>query len=165
MSDDLSAQYARVSAAAARAIFPETDFSQRMESIVDAIWDEFGSHRPVSWVGFYLLRPAEMILGPRRDKPACSPIGLHGACGTVALSGTTLVVRDVRELGDAYIACDPRDLSEIVVPVRARGGRIVGVLDLDSHSAGAFGEADRDALEWIVGEHLGSCEYTENPQA
>ena len=165
MSDELSGRYARVSDAVARGIFPETDFSRRMEIIVDAIWEEFGSHRPVSWVGFYLLRAEEMILGPRRDKPACSPIGLHGACGTAALAGRTIVVRDVRELGAAYIACDPRDLSEIVVPVRARGGRIVGVLDLDSHSTGAFGDTDRIALERIVCEHLAGCDVPENPEA
>ncbi len=164
-SDDPCVRYARVSAAAARAISPATDFLRRMEILVDAIWEESGSHRPVSWVGFYMLRPAEMILGPRRDKPACSPIGLHGACGTAARGGMTLVVRDVRELGDAYIACDPRDLSEIVVPVRARGGRIVAVLDLDSHSADAFGEADRIALERLVAEHLGKCDFPETPQA
>ena len=165
MSDELRERYARVSDALARAIFPETDFSRRMEMIAEAIWEEFGSHRPVSWVGFYLLRPAEMILGPRRAKPACSPIGLHGACGTAALSGRTIVVRDVRELGAAYIACDPRDLSEIVIPVRALGGRVVGVLDLDSHSAGAFGESDRIALERIVGDHLAECDFSEDPPA
>jgi putative methionine-R-sulfoxide reductase with GAF domain len=165
MNNELSRRYARVSDVLARAIFPETDFARRMEIITDAIWEEFGSHRPVSWVGFYLLRPAEMILGPRRDKPACSPIGLHGACGTAALAGRTIVVRDVRELGAAYIACDPRDLSEIVVPVRARGGRVVGVLDVDSYSVGAFGEADRVALERIVGEHLADCDFSEKSPA
>ena len=163
MSNEPIARYARVADEVARVIVPDTDFSRRMEIIVDAMWEEFGSHRPVSWVGFYLLRPTEMILGLRRDKPACSPIGLHGACGTAALSGTTLMVRDVRELGASYIACDPRDLSEIVIPVRARGGRVVGVLDLDSHRLDAFGEIDRIALERIVGEHLGDCTFSDNP--
>lgn len=125
-----------------------------MQIIVDALWEEFGEHRPVSWVGFYLLGDGAMTLGPRRDKPACSPIGLHGACGSAALSGKTVVVRDVSELGANYIACDPRDLSEIVVPVRARDGRVTGVLDIDSYSVGAFGETDRIALEQLVAEHL-----------
>jgi putative methionine-R-sulfoxide reductase with GAF domain len=98
-----------------------------------------------------------MTLGPRRDKPACSPIGLHGVCGTAALSARTVVVRDVRELGSAYIACDPRDLSEIVVPIRGGDGRVVAVLDIDSHSAGAFDGSDQLALERIVGEHLSGC--------
>jgi putative methionine-R-sulfoxide reductase with GAF domain len=64
------------------------------------------------------------------------------------------VVRDVSELGANYIACDPRDLPEIVVPVRARDGRVTGVLDIDSYSVEAFGETDRIALEQLVAEHL-----------
>jgi len=91
-----------------------------------------------------------MTLGPRRDKPACSPIGLHGACGQAALAGHSLLVRDVRALGVNYIACDPRDLAELVVPVRDRGGNVVGVLDLDSYSAGAFDEGDQHAIEKLV---------------
>ena len=155
MNDDLLHRYARVAAALAAAIQPGATLPERMQIIADEIWREFGEHRPVSWVGFYLLGSGEMTLGPRRDKPACSPIGLHGACGAAALAGKTVVVRDVRELGAAYIACDPRDLAEIVVPIRGRDGRVVGVLDVDSHSVGAFGETDRLALEQIVGEHLG----------
>ena len=54
------------------------------EEIERTIWSEFGNHCPVSWVGFYFLGEGEMTLGPRRDKPACSPIGLHGACGRAA---------------------------------------------------------------------------------
>jgi len=68
-----------------------------------------------------------------------------------------VVVRDVRELGSAYIACDPRDLSEIVVPIRGRDGVVVAVLDIDSYSVGAFDGADQLALERIVGEHLAGC--------
>lgn len=154
ISSKLADGYARVADALAATVFPGLDTDARMQFIVDAIWAEFGSHQPVSWVGFYLMGPGEMTLGPRRDKPACSPIGLHGACGKAALSGRTVVVRDVRELGAAYIACDPRDLSEIVIPIRTRDGRITGVLDLDSYSVAAFGEADQIALERIVNTHL-----------
>ena len=154
MNDELARRYARAAAAIGAAIPPVVPGEARMQIIVDALWEEFGEHRPVSWVGFYLLGEGEMTLGPRRDKPACSPIGLHGACGAAALSGKTVVVRDVRELGENYIACDPRDLSEIVVPVRARDGRVTGVLDIDSYSVGAFGETDRIALEQLVADHL-----------
>ena len=154
MNDELAWRYARAAAAIGAAIPPVVPGEARMQIIVDALWEEFGEHRPVSWVGFYLLGEGEMTLGPRRDKPACSPIGLHGACGAAALSGKTVVVRDVRELGENYIACDPRDLSEIVVPVRARDGRVTGVLDIDSYSVGAFGETDRIALEQLVADHL-----------
>lgn len=147
-------RYTRAADAIASAILPDANAVERMQNIVDAIWSEFGQHRPVSWVGFYLLGSGEMTLGPRRDRPACSPIGLHGACGAAAQSGRTVVVRDVRELGDAYIACDPHDLSEIVVPIRNRDGHVVGVLDIDSYRVGAFGEPDRVALERIAETHL-----------
>lgn len=150
MNPELAERYARAAAAIATAFAPGAELSVRMQVVVDELWREFGGHRPVSWVGFYLLGADEMTLGPRRDRPACSPIGLHGACGSAARSGTTVVVRDVRELGAAYIACDPRDLAEIVVPVRGRDGAVLGVLDLDSYGVGAFDETDRRALEQIV---------------
>ena len=122
----------------------------RVGHLVDAIWREFGDHSPVSWVGFYHLNGDEMTLGPRRDKPACSPIGLQGACGQAALSGRSLIVPDVRTLGENYIACDPRDLSELVVPVCNSAGKVIGVMDLDSYSIGAFGPVDQSALEDLI---------------
>lgn len=119
-----------------------------MQAFVDAAWGALASSG-VSWIGFYIDVPGapegeRMVLGPRRDKPACSPIGLHGACGRCLLSGKPLVVRDVKDLGDSYIACDPRDRSELVVPCRS-GGALWGVLDVDSHDVGCFSEADAEA--------------------
>ena len=154
MSHELANRYTRVNISIANALQSGETLLQRMKIVSDEIWSEFGDHRPVSWVGFYFLGTGEMTLGPRRDKPACSPIGLHGACGKAAIAGKSLVVRDVKDLGDNYVACDPRDRSEIVVPVRGKNGKIVGVLDLDSHALGAFGEMDRKSLEKIVGDHL-----------
>lgn len=154
MSHDLANRYTRVSISIANALAPGASLQERMKVVSDEIWLEFGDHRPVSWVGFYFLGDGEMTLGPRRNKPACSPIGLHGACGQAALAGKTLVVRDVKALGENYVACDPRDRSEIVVPVRGRDGKVVGVLDLDSHALGAFGDLDRKSLEKIVAEHV-----------
>jgi putative methionine-R-sulfoxide reductase with GAF domain len=154
MDHDLANRYTRVAASIHNALADDAGLLDRMKVVTDEIWREFGDHRPVSWVGFYFLGKEEMTLGPRRDKPACSPIGLHGACGTAAISGATLVVRDVKDLGEGYIACDPRDRSEIVVPVRGRDGRVLGVLDVDSHAVGAFGDGDRFALEKIVAENL-----------
>lgn len=126
-----------------------------MRSVVDVLWE--GLHGTgVSWVGFYLDQgpdiPGErrLVLGPRRDKPACSPIGLHGACGRALRMGHPLVVRDVRDLGDGYIACDPRDRSEIVIPLVEHGGTCTGVLDLDSHEVAAFGEADAAGLTKVL---------------
>ncbi|HOI55853.1 MAG TPA: GAF domain-containing protein [Phycisphaerae bacterium] len=126
---------------------------QRMQAVVDAIWRRLGNdHGGVSWVGFYLPVDdrTELVLGPRRDKPACSPIGLHGVCGRAFTTQQPAVVRDVAALGDRYIACDPRDRSEAVVPVTDCQGRCVAVLDLDSHDVGAFDQGDLDGLRRVL---------------
>jgi putative methionine-R-sulfoxide reductase with GAF domain len=128
---------------------------RRMNAVVDALWEEL-SALGVSWVGFYVDQgpgvsdERRLVLGPRRDRAACSPIGLHGACGGALRSRTILVVRDVRELGAAYIACDPHDRSEIVVPLLEDDGSCWGVLDLDSREAGAFDEHDAAGLAVVL---------------
>ena len=88
---------------------------ERMEAFAALWWDAFAA-TGVSWVGFYVDHPGEpddrrMTLAARRPKPACSPIGIHGACGQCLVAGRILVVRDVRDLGEGYISCDPRDQS------------------------------------------------------
>ena len=106
----------------------------------------------VSWLGFYRIDetdPSSLILGACRDRPACSPIGLHGVCGQALTSGRSRIVEDVATLGDAYVACDPRDRSEIVIPLRISGGgphAADAVLDLDSFEAGSFSDEDDRAL-------------------
>ncbi len=132
----------------------EGDREQRMTAVVDALWKALAP-AGVSWVGFYVdQRDApddrRLVLGPRRDKPACSPIGLHGACGQALLSRETLVVRDVAALGAGYIACDPRDRSEIVIPLLEESGRAWGVLDLDSFDVGAFDDTDAAGLTRVL---------------
>ena len=123
---------------------------ERMRMVVDALWDAFAKFG-VSWVGFYLHRGGEeLILGYRRDKPACSPIGLHGACGQVFRNGRSLVVKDVAELGENYVACDPRDRSEVVIPCVDRAGICWGVLDLDSFDVGAFDDSDVEGLTQLL---------------
>jgi L-methionine (R)-S-oxide reductase len=128
----------------------EGDRTARMQAVVDRLWQDLET-LGVSWVGFYLKSAGdELVLGPSRNKPACSPIGLHGACGQVFLSGQPLVVKDVRDLGAGYIACDPRDLSEVVLPVEDEQGRIWGVLDLDSFEIGAFDQRDVAGLRSVL---------------
>lgn len=131
-----------------------------MQAVADALWPAL-STAGVSWAGFYLHsrhpdRGDELILGPRRDKPACSPIGMHGACGRCFRSGRPLIVTDVANLGDGYIACDPRDRSEVVLPLfelaaaEAGAGPCWGVLDLDSHEPGAFDARDVLGLQRVL---------------
>ena len=119
---------------------------QRMQVFVDAVWNALHD-QGVSWVGFYLDHDNdELVLGPCRNKPACSPIGMHGACGQSFRSGEPLVVRDVADLGAEYIACDPRDRSEVVIPLSDTDGRRWGVLDVDSFEVGAFSDHDVTGL-------------------
>lgn len=122
------------------------DRRQRMRILVDALWDGL-STRGISWVGFYLPDGQdELTLGPMRDKPACSPIGMHGACGRAFRTKRPLIVREVANLGANYVACDPRDKSELVIPLFEADGSCWGVLDFDSHETGAFGPEDLHAI-------------------
>ena len=122
----------------------------RMQRVVDELWNALHA-TGVSWVGFYFHEGAEeLILGPRRDKPACSPIGMHGACGQVFLVRRPLIVYDVAELGENYIACDPRDRSEVVLPLFQEDGTCWGVLDVDSHDVGSFDQTDVDGLRKVL---------------
>lgn len=136
-------------AAIAARLRPAATREAAMQAVVDALWN--GLHdADVSWVGFYL--PAghdQLVLGPRRDKPACSPIGLHGVCGKCFLTREPQIVQDVTGLGPDYIACDPRDRSEVVVPL-VEAGVCWSVLDLDSHSVGAFGARDVAGLQQVL---------------
>ncbi|MHC5022340.1 MAG: GAF domain-containing protein [Planctomycetota bacterium] len=138
----------------AHADWPTGHEPARMQSVVDALWNGLHEHG-VSWVGFYLERAdapddARLVLGPCRDSPACSPIGLHGVCGQALTSGRTRIVRDVAALGEDYVACDPRDRSEIVIPLEGDDGAVRSVLDLDSHEIGAFDEQDDDGLRRVL---------------
>ena len=123
---------------------------ERMQAVVQVLWR--GLHEAgVSWVGFYVDRPGEpdekrLVLGACRDQPACTPIGLHGVCGQALRFGRPRVVPDVRELGADYIACDPQDRSEIVIPLLDEKARCWAVLDLDSHEADAFSDDDARGL-------------------
>jgi len=94
-----------------------------------------------NWVGFYLLRKGELVVGPFQGKPACTRIKLgRGVCGTAAQTQKTIVVDDVESF-PGHIACDAASKSEIVVPLFS-GAELVGVLDMDSPEASRFGEAD-----------------------
>ncbi len=162
MSDttDRAAAYAEL-AAVARTRAKGLDTPACMQLVSDLIWDRFGSHtepgtahpagRPYSWIGFYTRPPLdppanEMNLAACRDKPACSPIGMHGACGQSCLNQRALLIDDVATLGDNYVACDPHDVSEVVVPCFDDKGQCFAVIDGDSFDRVAFDQVDVDGL-------------------
>ena len=137
--------------AIAAAVRPLPDRSLTMQAVVDLLWEALSSSG-ISWVGFYVkdLGGDQLLLGPRRNKPACSPIGLHGVCGQSYLRKRPIVVHDVADLGPDYIACDPRDRSEVVVPLLEDDGTCWGVLDVDSFEVGAFDEHDVEGLGRVL---------------
>jgi GAF domain-containing protein len=103
----------------------------------------------LNWVGFYLLKDGELVVGPFQGKPACVRIALgKGVCGTAAARRSTVVVANVHEFA-GHIACDSASNSEIVVPI-VRGNELIGVLDLDSPKFGRFDGEDRQGLENVV---------------
>jgi L-methionine (R)-S-oxide reductase len=103
----------------------------------------------INWCGFYLMRGAELVLGPFQGKPACVRIPLgKGVCGTAVARRETLVVSDVHAF-PGHIACDVASRSEIVVPI-VEGGVLRGVLDVDAPETGRFDEEDRTGLEAFV---------------
>ncbi len=126
----------------------------RMKAVVEALWDALRD-QGVSWVGFYVEQPGapddrRLVLGPCRNKPACSPMGVHGVCGQALRFRRPRIVEDVTKLGPDYVACDPLDRSEITVPLLDLAQRAWGVLDLDSHEFGAFDENDAVGLRIVL---------------
>jgi len=100
----------------------------------------------VNWLGVYVLRGEELVLGPFQGKPACVRIGLdEGVCGAAASSRETQRVADVHAF-PGHIACDPESRSEIVVPLIAHD-RLIGVLDIDSPVTSRFSAADQAGIE------------------
>ena len=109
----------------------------------------FHSLPDLNWAGFYFERDGELVLGPFQGRPACVRIALgQGVCGAAAAKCATTIVPNVHEF-PGHIACDSASNSEIVVPLR-KGGRFIGVLDLDSPKLSRFDEEDAAGLEILV---------------
>lgn len=118
----------------------------------------FGAWPELNWAGVYFVRGAELVLGPFQGKPACVRIARGaGVCGGAWECDETLVVPDVHAF-PGHIACDAASNSEIVVPLRA-GGRVVGVLDLDSPVLDRFDERDRLALEALAALYASASDF------
>lgn len=102
------------------------------------------------WVGFYLVKNGELVVGPFQGPVACSRIAKgKGVCGTAWEKNKTILVGNVHDF-PGHIACSPLSQSEIVVPIPDRIGDVAMVLDVDSSSVDAFGENDQAALEKLA---------------
>jgi GAF domain-containing protein len=100
----------------------------------------------INWLGIYVLRGEELVLGPFQGKPACVHIALdEGVCGAAASTLETQRVADVHAF-PGHIVCDPDSRSELVVPLIVNG-KLIGVLDIDSPTTRRFSEADQEGVE------------------
>ncbi len=103
----------------------------------------------INWVGFYLMKEGELVLGPFQGLPACVRIAVgRGVCGTAVSKKETIVVEDVHAF-PGHIACDAATNSEIVIPL-IKNNEVIGVLDIDSPNKGRFSDEDRQGLEQFV---------------
>lgn len=126
-----------------------------LQSVVDFLYEEFDSY---SWVGIYIIKGNDLVLGPWRGKQATEhvkiPMG-KGICGSAAVSGKTEIVPDVNA-DKRYLSCFVSTKSEIVVPIK-KGKKVLGEIDIDSDKKDAFSEEDKVFLEKIVdmlSEHI-----------
>jgi L-methionine (R)-S-oxide reductase len=123
----------------------EPDLVANLANMVAALKEQFGWF----WIGFYLVKKDELVLGPFQGPVACTRIRRgRGVCGSSWQQAKTLVVPDV-SVFPGHIACSSISKSEIVVPV-IRNSEVVAVLDADSDTLDHFDETDQQYLETIV---------------
>ncbi len=123
----------------------ETDSIANMANISAVLKETFN----FLWVGFYIVKKEELVLGPFQGRIACTRIKLgKGVCGTAWKDDRTVIVPDVNIFA-GHIACDSESRSEIVVPIRYQG-KVIAVLDVDSDTENNFSETDAKYLENII---------------
>ena len=119
----------------------ESDQIANMANVCAALKEQFNFF----WVGFYMVKGNELVLGPVQGPVACTRIKLgKGVCGSAWEQKKTLIVPDV-DLFPGHIACSSASKSEIVIPI-IRSGKVIGVLDVDSVELNSFDETDADYL-------------------
>lgn len=144
-STDKAEQYATLVPQVEALLYGEPDLVANMANVAAALKEQFKWF----WVGFYLVKENELVLGPFQGPVACTRIGLgKGVCGTAWQQAKTLIVPDV-DAFPGHIACSSLSRSEIVVPV-FKDNEVVAVLDVDSELLDQFNETDAQYLEQIV---------------
>lgn len=123
----------------------ETDLIANLANVAAALKEQFNFF----WVGFYLVKEDELVLGPFQGPVACTRIKKgRGVCGSSWEQAKTLIVPDVEEF-PGHIACSSLSKSEIVIPLY-KDSIFVGVLDVDSTSLDSFDEIDHLYLQKII---------------
>lgn len=126
-------------------LYGETDLVANMANVCAALKEQFKWF----WVGFYLVKDGQLVLGPFQGPVACTRINKgKGVCGTSWEQTKALIVPDV-EAFPGHIACSSLSKSEIVLPL-FKNGEVIGVLDVDASELDQFDETDALYLEQIV---------------
>ena len=124
----------------------ESDTTANLANIAAVLKEALGFY----WVGFYIQKDGELVLGPFQGTVACTRIGFdEGVCGHSYSTGKAVIVPNVDEF-PGHIACSSESKSELVLPVFRNDGSVFGVLDVDSNRIDDFSEKDRIGLERIV---------------
>ncbi|MCR5098246.1 MAG: GAF domain-containing protein [Lachnospiraceae bacterium] len=128
--------------------FAETEpwYVPLMSNVSALLYEEM---EDINWLGFYVMKNGELVVGPFQGKVACIriPVG-KGVCGTAVRDDETIRVDDVHQF-PGHIACDSASRSELVIPIHRDGG-IIGVLDIDSPSPARFSKEDAEGLKSVV---------------
>lgn len=123
----------------------ETDVIANYANVSAVLKEAFG----FLWVGFYIVKQEQLVLGPFQGRIACTRINYgKGVCGTAWKENRTVIVADV-DTFVGHIACDSESRSEIVVPIRKQG-EVIAVLDVDSEVENNFTEIDAKYLQEII---------------
>jgi L-methionine (R)-S-oxide reductase len=126
-------------------LYGETDLIANLANVCAALKEQFGWF----WVGFYLVKNDELVLGPFQGPVACTRIKMgKGVCGASWQNAETIIVPDVDEF-PGHIACASASRSEIVLPLY-KGENIIGVLDVDSEYLAHFDGVDGKYLNQII---------------
>mgnify|MGYP002784721800 CR=1 FL=1 len=124
----------------------ESDLTANLANLAAALREAFGFF----WVGFYLVKDQQLVLGPFQGPIACTRIHLgKGVCGTAWAEKRTQLVPDV-DAFPGHIACSSASKSEIVVPVFDKRGDVAMVLDVDSDQLADFDATDQQYLEQLA---------------
>ena len=123
----------------------EPDLIANLANIAGALKEQFNW----LWIGFYLVKDGELVLGPFQGPVACTRIKKgKGVCGTSWAQSKTLIVPDVEKF-PGHIACSSLSRSEIVIPI-IRNNKVLGVLDADSIEPDQYDNIDQDYLEQVT---------------
>lgn len=142
-----SDRYHRVITQLTNLLTATPDPVSRMATIAALLYHKMGHFY---WIGFYRLTKNQLLVGPYQGMLACQKLAKDtGVCWAAANQNQTIIVPDVRQF-PGHIACDPKSLSEIALPVRNKAGKVTSILDADSSQLNSFDPTDAQYLEQIA---------------